>query len=115
MAYTVAAVAIPTIANALDAIPVIGSQVNLLIDNIMVAVAGMVIANFILLMISQVKSSDWPSNPKRIRYPRSIRAWSVLADWNGTMAFWWAIALKGELMYVKDTSSLPAFSQTLRS
>ena len=58
MAYTVAAVAIPTIANALDAIPVIGSQVNLLIDNIMVAVAGMVIANFILLMISQVKSSD---------------------------------------------------------
>ena len=58
MAYTVAAVALPTIANALDAIPVIGSQVNLLIDNIMVAVAGMVIANFILLMISQVKSSD---------------------------------------------------------
>ena len=58
MAYTVAAVAIPTIANALDAIPVVGSQVNLLIDNIMISVAGMVIANFILLMISQVKSSD---------------------------------------------------------
>ncbi len=58
MAYTVAAVAIPTIANALDAIPVVGSQINLLIDNIMISVAGMVIANFILLMISQVKPSD---------------------------------------------------------
>jgi hypothetical protein len=58
MAYTVAAVAIPTIANSLDAIPMVGAPLNLMIDNIMVSVAGMVIANFILLMISQVKGSD---------------------------------------------------------
>ncbi len=58
LAYTVAAVAIPTIANSLDAIPVVGAHVNMLIDNIMISVAGMVIANFILLMISQVRSSD---------------------------------------------------------
>ncbi|MBC8272493.1 MAG: hypothetical protein H8E49_10670 [Gammaproteobacteria bacterium] len=58
MAYTVAAVAIPTIANALDAIPVVGAHANMLIDNIMISVAGMVIANFILLMISQMRSSD---------------------------------------------------------
>ncbi len=58
LAYTVAAVAIPTIANSLDAIPVVGAHVNMLIDNIMISVAGMVIANFILLMISQVRPSD---------------------------------------------------------
>ncbi|MGB1342149.1 MAG: hypothetical protein ACPHAN_11570 [Pseudomonadales bacterium] len=58
MAYTVAAVAIPTIANSLDSIPVVGAPLNLMIDNIMVSVAGMVIANFVLLMINQVKGSD---------------------------------------------------------
>ena len=58
LAYTVAAVAIPTIANSLDAIPVVGAHVNMLIDNIMISVAGMVIANLFLLMIGQVRSSD---------------------------------------------------------
>ena len=58
MAYTVAAVAIPTIANSLDAIPMVGAPLNLMIDNIMISVAGMVIANFVLLMIAQVKGAD---------------------------------------------------------
>jgi len=58
MAYTVAAAAIPTIANGLDAIPVVGMHLNTLIDNFMVAVGGMVIANFILVIINQVKGSD---------------------------------------------------------
>jgi hypothetical protein len=58
MAYTVAAVAIPTIANGLDAIPVVGAPVNLMIDNVMVSVGGMVIANFFLVLFNQVRGSD---------------------------------------------------------
>jgi hypothetical protein len=58
MAYTVAAIAIPTIANGLEAIPVAGAFLNTMIDNIMVSVAGLVIANFILVLINQVKGSD---------------------------------------------------------
>ena len=58
MAYTVAAIAIPTLADGLDAIPVAGAYLNSIIDNFMVAVAGAVIANFILVVIDQVKGSD---------------------------------------------------------
>jgi len=58
MAYTVAAIAIPTLANGLEAIPVAGAFLNMMIDNIMVSVAGLVIANFILVLINQVKGSD---------------------------------------------------------
>ena len=58
VAYTVAAIAIPTLANGLDAIPVAGAYLNSIIDNLMVAVAGAVIANFILVLIDQVKGSD---------------------------------------------------------
>lgn len=58
MAYTVAALAIPTLANGLDAIPVAGVYLNTVIDNIMVTVAGFVIANFILVLIDQVKGSE---------------------------------------------------------
>ena len=58
MAYTVAAIAIPTIADGLDAIPAVGIHLNAMIDNFMVAVGGMVIANFILVIIDQVKGSD---------------------------------------------------------
>ena len=58
MAYTVSAVAIPTIANGLDAIPVVGMPLNTMIDNVMVSVGGMVIANFILVLVNQVKGSD---------------------------------------------------------
>ena len=58
VAYTVAAIAIPTLADGLDAIPVAGAYLNSIIDNLMVAVAGAVIANFILVVINQVKGSD---------------------------------------------------------
>jgi len=58
VAYTVAAIAIPTLADGLDAIPVAGAYLNSIIDNLMVAVAGAVIANFILVVIDQVKGSD---------------------------------------------------------
>jgi len=58
MAYTVAAVAIPMLADGLDAIPVAGAYLNSIIDNFMVAVAGAVIANFILVLVDQVKGSD---------------------------------------------------------
>ena len=58
VAYTVAAIAIPTLADGLDAIPVAGAYLNSIIDNLMVAVAGAVIANFILVVINKVKGSD---------------------------------------------------------
>ena len=58
VAYTVAAIAIPTLADGLDAIPVAGAYLNSIIDNLMVAVAGAVIANFILVLVNQVKGSD---------------------------------------------------------
>ena len=48
MAYTVAAVAIPVVANSLDVIPGIGARLNAIIDNIAIMLAGMVIANFLL-------------------------------------------------------------------
>ena len=58
MAYTLAAIAIPTLADGLDAIPVAGAYLNSIIDNFMVAVAGAVIANFILVVINQVRGTD---------------------------------------------------------
>ncbi len=57
MAYTVAAVAMPVVANSLDVIPGIGAHLNAVIDNIAVMIAGMVIANFLLA----VKDSVMPS------------------------------------------------------
>ena len=58
MAYTVAAVAIPVVANSLDVIPGIGVHLNAIIDNIAIMIAGMVIANFLLA----VKESILPSS-----------------------------------------------------
>ena len=58
MAYTVAAVAIPVVANSLDVIPGIGAHLNAIIDNIAIMIAGMVIANFLLA----VKDSILPSS-----------------------------------------------------
>ena len=58
MAYTVAAVAMPTAANALDAIPAVGAPLHAIIDNIAVMLAGMVVANFLLA----VKDSATGSN-----------------------------------------------------
>jgi len=58
MAYTVAAVAIPVVANSLDVIPGIGIHLNAIIDNIAIMLAGIVIANFLLA----VKDSILPSS-----------------------------------------------------
>ena len=58
MAYTVAAVAMPVVANSLDVIPGIGVHLNAIIDNIAVMIAGLVIANFLLA----VKDSILPSS-----------------------------------------------------
>ena len=58
MAYTVAAVAMPVVANSLDVIPGIGMHLNAIIDNIAIMLAGMVIANFLLA----VKDSILPSS-----------------------------------------------------
>ena len=58
MAYTVAAVAMPTVANSMDAIPAVGAPLNAIIDNIAVMLAGMVVANFLLA----VKDSTMGSN-----------------------------------------------------
>ena len=54
MAYTVAAVAIPVVANSLDVIPGIGMHLNAIIDNIAIMIAGMVIANFLLAVKDSV-------------------------------------------------------------
>lgn len=57
-AYTIAAVAMPMIADNLDAIPVAGGYLNAIIDNIAVVIAGIAIANFLLVIASQVMESD---------------------------------------------------------
>ena len=56
--YTVAAIALPTIADALDAIPMAGSYLNAIIDNFAVVIAGIVIANFLLVIVSRLMESD---------------------------------------------------------
>ena len=57
-AVTIPVVAIPVVANSLDAIPGIGRHLNAIIDNIAIMLAGMVIANFLLA----VKDSILPSS-----------------------------------------------------
>ena len=57
-AYTVAAIALPTLANTLDAIPVAGSYLNAIIDNFAIFIAGFVIANFLLVIVSRLMDSD---------------------------------------------------------
>ena len=56
--YTVAAIALPTIADALDAIPMAGSYLNAIIDNVAVVIAGIVIANFLSVIVSRLMESD---------------------------------------------------------
>ena len=57
-AYTVAAIALPTLANTLDVIPVAGPYLNAIIDNFAIMIAGMVIANFLLVIVSRLMDSD---------------------------------------------------------
>ena len=50
VAMMVAAIALPTIANGLDTIPVVGMPLNGIIDNMALVIGGVVIANFILVV-----------------------------------------------------------------
>ena len=52
-AYTVAVIALPTLANTLDAVPLAGSYLNSIIDNF-----AIVIANFLLVIFSWLMDSD---------------------------------------------------------
>ena len=54
----VVAVALPTIANSLDAIPVVGGFVNSILDNVAVAIAGIVVANFLLQIYARLMPAD---------------------------------------------------------
>ena len=54
LAMTVAAVALPTIANGLDTIPAVGMQLNGIIDNMALVIGGVVIANFVLVVKDRV-------------------------------------------------------------
>ena len=58
MAYTVAAVAMPTAANVLDAIPAVGAPINAIIDNIAIMLAGMVVANFLFAVKDSVMGTN---------------------------------------------------------
>ena len=57
MAYPVSAVAIPVVASSLGVIPGIGMHLNAIIDNIAVVIAGMVIANFLLVVTCSILPS----------------------------------------------------------
>ena len=54
----VVAVALPTIANSLDAIPVVGGIVNNILDNVAVAIAGIVVANVLLQIYARLMPAD---------------------------------------------------------
>jgi len=58
VAYIAVAVALPTVANSLDAIPVVGSFVNSILDNVAVAVAGIVVANMLLQIYGRLMPAD---------------------------------------------------------
>ena len=58
MVLLVAAIGLPVVANQLDAIQVVGGYVNSIIDNIAIAISGMVIANFIMAMVDRVKPAS---------------------------------------------------------
>ena len=54
MAYTVAAIGLPVVANQLDAIPAVGGYLNSIIDMFAIAIAGNVIANWIMDIKSRI-------------------------------------------------------------
>ena len=54
----VVAVALPTIANSLDAIPVVGGFVNSILDNVAVGIAGVVVANMLLQIYARLMPAD---------------------------------------------------------
>ena len=54
----VAAVVLPQIANSVDAIPMIGSYLNAIVDNFAIAIAGYAIAHFVWDIWSRIMPSD---------------------------------------------------------
>tara|TARA_B100000470_G_C19722326_1_gene360605 strand:+ start:478 stop:855 length:378 start_codon:yes stop_codon:yes gene_type:complete len=56
--YFIVAAALPTVANSLDAIPVAGTYLNSILDNFAVAIAGIVIAQFIMAVKDRVMPAD---------------------------------------------------------
>jgi hypothetical protein len=58
LALIVVAVALPTVANSLDAIPMVGGFVNSILDNVAVAIAGIVVANFLLQIYARLMPAD---------------------------------------------------------
>jgi hypothetical protein len=57
-AYAVTAVALPELADSLDAIPVAGGYLNAILDNLAVVIAGIVVVNFMLVVGSQIFASE---------------------------------------------------------
>ncbi len=53
-AYTIAAIGLPIVANQLDVIPVVGGYLNSIIDMFAIAIAGNVIANWIMDMKNRI-------------------------------------------------------------
>ena len=58
LALIVVAVALPTVANSLDVIPVVGGFVNSILDNVAVAIAGIIVANFLLQIYARLMPAD---------------------------------------------------------
>ena len=58
LAYLAVAVALPMVANSLDAIPVVGGFVNSILDNIAIGVAGIVVANMRLQIFARLMPAD---------------------------------------------------------
>ena len=58
LAYIVVAGALPTVADSLDAIPVVGGFVNSILDNVAVGIAGVVVANMLLQIYARLMPAD---------------------------------------------------------
>ena len=57
VAYYVLALALPTIANSLDAIPAIGMYLNGILDNVAITIAGIALANFLLALYNNTMAA----------------------------------------------------------
>ena len=57
VAYYVLALALPTIANSLDAIPAIGGYLNGILDNVAITIAGIALANFALALYNNAMAA----------------------------------------------------------
>ena len=57
VAYYVLAFTLPTIANSLDAIPVLGGYANSILDNVAITIAGIALANFLLALYNNTMAA----------------------------------------------------------